>query len=269
MKLAMARYDAEIMVGPKEKGTGNAMWFIGGLHSWGNAVPVGGSGALSVALEACVKDTGGTVRVSSPVKSVKVEGGVATGIVLESGEEILASRAVISNVNVKQLFLEMVAEDRLPAGFRDKVARIKPASFSGLNQALALNEAPKYKAGSDVSNTFFVEYAPSSMEEILRIFEEFEHGVDSAEIVHKSDNYDDCAAADDPGEGLTIPMNEVLEDARSPAGLGEAHGASQGNRYGNEDPEPAKKGHRRIVGLVAVRAVDGSQALRKVDQDGD
>ncbi|MBU2608383.1 MAG: NAD(P)/FAD-dependent oxidoreductase [Chloroflexi bacterium] len=182
LKIAMARYASEIMVGPKEKGTGNAMWFVGGLHSWGNAVPVGGSGALSVALEACVKDTGGTVRVSSPVKTVKVEGGAATGIVLESGEEILASRAVISNVNVKQLFLEMVAEDRLPADFRDKVARIKPASFSGLNQALALNEAPKYKAGGDVNNTFFVEYAPSSMEEFLRAFEEFDYGIPNSTL---------------------------------------------------------------------------------------
>ncbi len=182
VRIGMARYASEIMVGPKEKGTGNAMWFVAGLHIWGMAIPVGGSGALTDALEACIRDSGGTIKVSSPVKSVKVEDGAVTGVVLESGEEILASRAVVSNVNVKQLFLEMVKGEELPAGFQDKVARIKPASFSGVMQAIALNEAPKYKAGTKVDNTLFVEYAPSSMEEFLRAFEEFTYGITNTKV---------------------------------------------------------------------------------------
>jgi len=177
LKIAMGRYASEIMVGPKEKGTGNAMWFVAGLHSWGMAIPQGGSGVLSEVLEACVKDSGGTIKVSSPVKSVIIEGGVATGVVLESGEEIHASRAVISNVNIKQLFLDMIKAEEIPADFRVKVDRIKFASFSGINQALALNEPPNYKAGGDVNNTFFVEYAPASMEEFLRAFDEFSYGI--------------------------------------------------------------------------------------------
>jgi len=177
LKIAMGRYASEIMVGPKEKGTGNAMWFVAGLHSWGMAIPQGGSGVLSEVLEACVKDSGGTIKVSSPVKSVIIEGGVATGVVLESGEEIHASQAVISNVNIKQLFLDMIKAEEIPADFRVKVDRIKFASFSGINQALALSEPPNYKAGGDVNNTFFVEYAPASMEEFLRAFDEFSYGI--------------------------------------------------------------------------------------------
>ncbi len=182
MKIALARYASEIMVGPREKGTGNAMWFVAGLHSWGMAIPVGGSGALSKALEACIKGYGSTIKVSSPVKSVKIEGGVAKGVVLESGEEILATKAVVSNVNVKQLFLKMVKGEELPAGFQDKVARLKPASFSGVNQAFALNEAPKYKAGRDIDTALFVEYAPSSMEEFLRAFDEFSYGITNTKL---------------------------------------------------------------------------------------
>ena len=177
MNIAMARYASEIMVAPKEKGTGNAMWFVGGLHSWGMAIPEGGSGALSEALAACVIGNGGTIKVSSKVKSVKMEGGAATGVILESGEEILASQAVVSNVNMKQLFLDMLTEDEVPADFRAKVDRIQFASFSGLNQALALNEAPKYKAGGDVDSTFFVEYASASMEDFMRAFDEFSYGI--------------------------------------------------------------------------------------------
>jgi phytoene dehydrogenase-like protein len=145
------------------------------------AIPVGGSGALSEALEAYIKDSGGTIKVSSPVKSVKVDGGVATGVILESGEEIMASRAVISAVNVKQLFLDMLKEAELPDGFRERVGRIKPASFSAVNQAIALNQAPKYRAGG-VDDVLFVEYAPSSMDEFLRTFDEYTYGIPNTNI---------------------------------------------------------------------------------------
>ena len=181
VKIALARYASEIMIGPREKGTGNGMWFVSGMHSWGMAIPVGGSGALSEALEACIKDSGGTIKVSSPVKSVKVDGGAATGVILESGEEVIATKAVISNVNVRQLFLNLLKEGELPDGFRERVGRIKPASFSAMNQAIALNEAPKYKA-SDADDALFVEYAPSSMEDLLRTFDEYTYGIPNTNI---------------------------------------------------------------------------------------
>ncbi len=181
VKIAMARYASEIMIGPREKGTGNGMWFVSGMHTWGMAIPVGGSGALSESLERCVKDKGGTVRVSSPVKSVKVEGGAATGVVLESGEEILATRAVVSNVHVKQLFLDMLKGAQLPSGLRERVARIKPASFSAVNQAIALNEAPRFK-DSGADDALFVEYAPSSMAEFMRTFDEYSYGIPNTNI---------------------------------------------------------------------------------------
>jgi len=109
------------------------------------ASPEGGSGALTEALSACLKDHGGSIKVSSPVRSIKVESGEAKGVVLGTGEEILAKRAVVSNVNVKQLFLDMLKPDQLPSNFQDKVGRIRPATFSAVIQAFALNEALKYQ----------------------------------------------------------------------------------------------------------------------------
>ncbi len=181
VKIAITRYASEIMIGPKEKGTGNVMWIVVGLHSWGTAIPEGGSGALSKALEACVKDHGGTIRVSCPVKSVRTEGGVASGVVLEGGEEILATKAVVSNINVKQLFLRMMRGEELPDGFQERVARIRPSSFSSMNQAIALNEAPKYKA-READDALFVEYAPSSMVEFLRAFDEYSYGIPNTKM---------------------------------------------------------------------------------------
>ena len=176
MKIAMCRYASEMMIGPREKGTGSVMWFVAGLHRWPIALPIGGSGSLSEALEACIEDHGGSIKVSDAVKSIKVGDGVAKGVILESGEEVLATKAVISNVNVKQLFLDMVETEKLPAGFRELVKRIKSATFSCLHQAIALNEAPKYKAGVDVETALYVEITPF-LEEFLRAFDDYFYGI--------------------------------------------------------------------------------------------
>jgi phytoene dehydrogenase-like protein len=181
VKIALARYASEVMIGPREKGTGNSVWFVSGLHGWGMAIPVGGSGALSEALEACIKDNGGTIKVLSPVKSVKVDRGTATGVILQNGDEVVAARAVVSNAHVKQLFLDMLKEEELPAGFRERVGRIKHASFTGMNQAVALDQAPRYKARG-VDDVLYVEYAPSSMEEFLRTFDEYTYGIPSTNM---------------------------------------------------------------------------------------
>lgn len=177
MQIALARFASEVMIGPGEKGTGAYMFGFPHFHRWGVAIPEGGSGALAEALAACVRDNGGEIRTSSPVKAIKVENGEAKGVILESGEEIAATRAIVSNLNVKQLFLELLEPKDLPHGFQDKVKRVKHSGFSALNQAIALSEAPKYKVGGDVNRTVFVEIAPATLESFLRMFEEYAYGI--------------------------------------------------------------------------------------------
>jgi len=180
VKIAITRFASEAWVGPLEKGTGiSTFGFAPLIHTWGAAIPEGGSGAVTEKLEAFIKDNGGTIRLSSPVKSIRLEDGEAKAVVLDVGEEITARRAVVSNLNVKQLFLELLKPDELPLGFVDKVKRIKPSSFSAMNQAIALNEAPKWKAGGDVDKTWFVEVSPF-MEDYLRSFEEYVYGIPNA-----------------------------------------------------------------------------------------
>lgn len=102
LKSAIIRSAGESLAAPSQKGTGTyVFWFAGGGVA---TFPQGGSGALSEALTACAKDNGATIMVSSPVKSIKVKGGEAKGVVLETGEEITATKAVISTLNVKHLF---------------------------------------------------------------------------------------------------------------------------------------------------------------------
>ena len=180
VKIAITRFASEAWVGPLEKGTGlNTFGFAPLLHRWGVAFPEGGSGALTQALAACIKDNGGTVKVSSRAKSLRVKDGAAKAVVLDTGEEIRARKAIVSNLNVKQLFLELLTPDELPADFVEKVRHIRHSSFSALNQALALNEAPKWKVGGDVDRTPIVEITPF-MEGYLRTFDDYVYGIPNA-----------------------------------------------------------------------------------------
>lgn len=180
VKIAMTRFASEMMVSPYEKGTGNAMLFVSSLHIGGFGLVTGGSGKLSEALATCIEDNGGTIRVSTPVKSIKVESGVAKGVVLDTGEEIMAKRAIISNLNVKQLFLEMVDSTELPPGFTTKVNHIKPSTFSAMNIAIAVDKVPVFKNGNKC-DAMFIEFSPYP-EEYRRIFEEFGHGNTSVKM---------------------------------------------------------------------------------------
>jgi phytoene dehydrogenase-like protein len=176
LKLALSRFAAESFISPVEKGTGNIMFFISMLHRWGWAMPKGGSGELARALKDCLLDNGGKIKCSSPVKSVITKNGEAKGVIIKDGDEIEAKKAVVSNVNVKQLFLNMLNPDDLPRGFTDKVKHILSAPFSCMIQAIALNEAPIFKAGlkgginQDIQKTYYVNTCQFT-DEYLKMFE--------------------------------------------------------------------------------------------------
>lgn len=198
MRSAFGRWSSEEMVGPREKGTGlyAAGWPL--FHTWGFAMPVGGSGALSDALAACIKDNGGTIKVNSAVERVIVENGAATGVILKNGEQIGAKKAVVSNVNVKQLFLQMLSDKEVAPSFRDSVRKIKASSFAPLVQHIALKEAPNFKAGGDVNKSSFIEICPFT-EELLRLYDDYSYGV--------------------PNAGMPIiGISTLLDPSRAPAG---------------------------------------------------
>ena len=180
VKIGMLRWMSETMVSPTANGTGvTAFTFIGlGHKAPGTGMPVGGSGKLSEALEAYLKDHGADIMLNSMVEKFIIEGGEAKGVVLASGEEIRAKKMCVADLNIKQVFPKMVKEDELPDGFVNKVQRLRPAPFVPFQQSLALDHAPKFKAEDDALNeAFFVEFAPSTMVEFRRFFDELEYGI--------------------------------------------------------------------------------------------
>jgi len=114
----------------------------GAYRSWGFAR--GGTGAISNAIAAAAREAGATVRVNAPVAKILVAGGKATGVVLQSGEEI-AARVVSSSVDPRLTFMKMVGTEHLDGEFVEDLTRYKYRGSSG-KVNLALDGLPDFKA---------------------------------------------------------------------------------------------------------------------------
>jgi len=181
-RMLATRFVAEGGMDPQIKGTGYTfLTFVPFFHKYGSGVPIGGSGVLSDLLAQCVEDNGGVIRTSSTARSIKVEGGEAKGVVLDTGEEILAKKALISNLNIKQV-ANMVGETELSPEFMAQVNRLQPSSYAPFLIHMALNEYPEYKVGAEVTKAWYVMPVPATTEEYSRIFDGFKYGLQSTSL---------------------------------------------------------------------------------------
>ncbi len=87
----------------------------GAFRSWGFAK--GGTGRMSESIAAAARGFGAEIRVNAPVKHILVKDHEATGVVLENGDYHLAS-VVLSSVDPRLTFMQMVGADHLPRGVR-------------------------------------------------------------------------------------------------------------------------------------------------------
>src|SRR5690348_16458628 len=78
----------------------------GAFRAWG--IPRGGTGGVSTAIASAARSLGAKIRTEAPVASIRTRDGHATGVVLESGEEIAAG-AVLSSLDVRGTFLRLLA----------------------------------------------------------------------------------------------------------------------------------------------------------------
>ena len=107
----------------------------GEYRAWG--LPVGGTGAISGAIAAAAREAGAELRTSAPVARIHVRDGRATGVVLESGEEIAAG-AVLSSADVRRTLSDMLEPGTLAADDEAAVRRFRFRGSSGkVNFALS------------------------------------------------------------------------------------------------------------------------------------
>jgi len=114
----------------------------GNVGSWGFAR--GGMGSVAKAIASSFQAYGGEVRTDAGVQQITVKGRKATGVVLASGEEITA-RAVISNLDAKRTFLDVMDPGDLPDNLLHRARNFKIRGSSGkLN--IALDGMPDFPA---------------------------------------------------------------------------------------------------------------------------
>ena len=141
------------------------------------ALPEGGLGALSDALAKSAIDAGVVIRTAAPVERILVREDRAAGVVLESGEQVLAG-CVISNADPKTTFLRLLGSEYLDTGF---VRRIKHLRGRGLAAKLhlALDRLPQF-TGLDASALRGRMLVAPSLEYVERAFNHAKYGEFSA-----------------------------------------------------------------------------------------
>ncbi len=114
----------------------------GASRAWGFAR--GGNGAVSEAIASSARAHGAEIRTEAGVQRILVQGGRATGVVLDDGTELRA-RAVISGAEPRLTFLGLVGESHLPDEFARDLRRYKLRGSSG-KVNLALDGFPDFAA---------------------------------------------------------------------------------------------------------------------------
>lgn len=108
--------------------------------NWGHAI--GGMGAITQAMARACTALGVKIHTGAEVREIVSENGRAVGAITDRGERLEAP-AVVSNLNPKLLFGQLVDPQLLPADFRERVARYRCASGT-FRMNLALAELPRF-----------------------------------------------------------------------------------------------------------------------------
>jgi phytoene dehydrogenase-like protein len=110
----------------------------------------GGVGAVTQAMAAAAKQAGAEIRTGAEVREIRVIDGVATGVVLGSGEEISA-KAVVSNADPKRTLMGLVDPIHLAPDFVQKMKNYR-AMGTVAKVNLALSALPEFTALKSKSN---------------------------------------------------------------------------------------------------------------------
>ena len=145
----------------------------GAFRAWGFCK--GGTGTVSNAIAAAARAAGATLRIEAPVRQVRVQSGRATGVVLESGEELHAP-VVVSGLDARRTFLDLVESRELPDELLEQVRRFRFRGSSG-KVNLALSELPDFTCmpGVGVHHRGAFSISPS-VEYLERAYDDAKYG---------------------------------------------------------------------------------------------
>ena len=133
-------------LGPRSPGTAYVLLhhymgeIDGAFRAWG--FQKGGTGAISDAIASAARAAGAEIRTGVNVARVLVKDGRVTGVALQSGDELIAP-VVVSGLDPRRTFLQLIDEKELPSDVVDGVKRYKFRGSSG-KVNLALDGLPEF-----------------------------------------------------------------------------------------------------------------------------
>ncbi|MGD2102135.1 MAG: NAD(P)/FAD-dependent oxidoreductase [Acidimicrobiia bacterium] len=166
-------------VGPRSQGSGLVLLYHslgehdGDYGSW--AFHKGGNGGFTQVLGRAAESFGAEIRLNSSVDHVATDDGRAIGVVLDDGTEFSAA-TVVSAVDPKRTFMELVDPRELPAELVQDISRFKfEGSSAKVNFALDAN--PTYPGLEDRVDHYrgFLNIGPS-LDYLERAFDDSKYG---------------------------------------------------------------------------------------------
>jgi C-3',4' desaturase CrtD len=102
----------------------------------------GGAVTLAELLAESIKKSGGKVRLDSPVLRLSYDSnGRATGVDLLSGENIVARKAIVSNLTVWDTYGKLIGLNRTPAALKRRLGALRSSGayliYAGMEEAAA------------------------------------------------------------------------------------------------------------------------------------
>lgn len=166
-------------VGPRSQGSGLVLLYHnfgehdGAYGSW--AFHKGGNGGFTQVLARAAEAYGAEIRLDAPVEHVVTKNGKATGVVLDDGTE-LAANIVVSSIDPRRTFMELIDPLELPTDLVDNIRRFR---FQGTSAKVnfALDSNPRYPALGDRSDQYrgFINIGPS-LDYLERAFDDAKYG---------------------------------------------------------------------------------------------
>ena len=132
----------------------------GRIGAWGHAK--GGMGAITQAMAASASSRGTDIETHAPVREVHVDGGRASGVILEGGRKITA-RVVVGNLHPVLLLTKLLNPALLSPDTRRRIQAYRSHSAT-FRMNVALSELPRLASAASQSMDIFqgaIEICPS------------------------------------------------------------------------------------------------------------
>ena len=118
-------------------------------------------GGITQSMAKSAEAFGVDIELEAPVADVLIENDKAVGVRLEDGREFSA-RAVAANVHPQLLFQKMVADEYVPATFKENIDNYRSNSGT-FRMNVALHELPKFTALKDIPEEDYRSYLQGTM----------------------------------------------------------------------------------------------------------